>query len=317
MKRYLVTGGAGFIGSHLIESLLKQDNRVVNLDNFDGFYARAIKERNISEALKSPNYKLIEGSINDISKFQTKIGQIDVIVHLAAKAGVRPSIDKANEFFNTNVNGTIEILEYARRNKIGKVIYASSSSVYGVNTNIPWSVDDKDLKPISPYAASKVASENSCYVYSKLYDIEITALRFFTVFGPRQRPDLAIHKFVKSVINNDEIILFGTGNTSRDYTYVDDIVKGIEGAIRYQGYEKFNVFNLGNCTTVTLSELVEMIEKITKKKAIKVFKNEQPGDVPLTCANIDKSTKMLGYVPSTNLSQGIENFVQWFKKKNH
>lgn len=313
MKKVLITGGAGFIGSNLADSLLLQGYQVINIDNFHDFYDRKTKEANISNALKNPNYTLIEKDINDISSIEDELENIDVIVHLAARAGVRPSILDPLAYYHTNVNGTIQLLEFARRNNIKKFINASSSSVYGINANVPWQESDLNLLPISPYAASKIAAEKVCYVYSNLYNIQIVSLRFFTVFGPRQRPDLAIHKFVKAINDGKEIEIYGDGSTSRDYTYIDDILQGIMGAMNYNT-SNYEVFNLGNNHTVKLIDLIQIIENALNKKAIKVFKPEQAGDVGITNANVTKAHKMLNYKPATTIEEGIFNFTKWYKQ---
>jgi UDP-glucuronate 4-epimerase len=314
MKKVLITGGAGFIGSHVVDRLLSLGHTVTNIDNFHNFYDRKIKEANISEALKHPNYTLIEKDINEISSIETETKNADVIIHLAARAGVRPSILDPLAYYNTNVNGTIQLLEFARRNNIKKFINASSSSVYGVNKNTPWKEDDLDLLPISPYAASKIAAEKICYTYSQLYDINVVVLRFFTVYGPRQRPDLAIHKFVKAIDAGTSIEIYGDGGTSRDYTYIDDIVDGICSALNYEK-SKFEIFNLGNSATISLRALISQIEVNLNREAIKMFKDEQPGDVSITNADINKSAELLSYAPRISIQKGISEFVTWYKNQ--
>jgi UDP-glucuronate 4-epimerase len=313
MKKILVTGGAGFIGSHLCERLLAFGHKVVCLDNFESFYPRHTKEQNLSTSLKYKNFQLIEGSINDIEDFAPQIGDVNVIVHLAARAGVRPSIEKPIGYYETNVLGTMHMLEFARKHGVHKFINASSSSVYGINRNTPWREDDLDLQPISPYAASKVAAEKACFTYAHLYDIKITSLRFFTVFGPRQRPDLAIHKFTKAVLEGREIDIYGDGSTSRDYTYVDDIISGIISALDYEK-KGHTVFNLGNRQTVELTNLIRAIESACNREALKLFQPMQAGDVEITNADIDKARSELGYDPQTPLLTGIKNFVTWLNQ---
>ena len=249
----LLTGAAGFIGSSLADKLLASGHTVTGLDNYDGFYPREIKEQNISNAVNHPNFSFIEGDICDSTVWEKLDGhKFDQVIHLAAKAGVRPSMKNPIGYNETNIMGTTYLLEYARNNKVPKVIFASSSSVYGVNKNLPWSVDDKSLQPISIYASSKLSGEALCSLYQQHFGLKVIALRFFTVFGPRQRPDLAIHKFVKAIDNGQPIPVFGDGQTFRDYTYIEDIVSGIMGAMNYDNQE-FEIFNLGNTHTVSLT----------------------------------------------------------------
>ncbi|MBC7758529.1 MAG: GDP-mannose 4,6-dehydratase [Phormidesmis sp. FL-bin-119] len=311
-KRVLITGAAGFIGCNLIRSLL-QDGRyyIVGLDNFDAFYSRTEKEKNIASFFRDPNFLFYEGDIRNNSGLDV-LGDIDVIVHLAAKAGVRPSIKDPILYQEVNVGGTQNLLEFARRRKITQFVFASSSSVYGINKQIPWSEDDK-LMPISPYASTKLSCEMLGNVYSHLYGIRFLALRFFTVYGPGQRPDLAIHKFFKSIINGEAIPVFGDGSSSRDYTYVGDTVKGIEAAISYES-SNFEIINLGNHRSITLSDLILAIENSCGKKAIIDRQPDQQGDVPQTYADIQKAKKLLGYQPSTDLKTGLENFYSWYLK---
>ena len=309
-KRVLITGAAGFIGCNLIHSLL-QDGRyyVVGLDNFDAFYSRTEKEKNIASFFIDPNFLFYEGDIRNNSDLDA-LGNIDVIVHLAAKAGVRPSIKDPILYQEVNVGGTQNLLEFARRRNITQFVFASSSSVYGINEQIPWSEDDK-LMPISPYASTKLSCEMLGHVYSHLYGIRFLALRFFTVYGPGQRPDLAIHKFFKSILKGEAIPVFGDGSSSRDYTYVGDTVKGIEAAISYES-SNFEIINLGNHRSITLSDLILAIESSCGKKAIIDRQPDQQGDVPQTYADIQKAKKLLGYQPSTDLKTGLENFYSWY-----
>jgi len=311
--KILLTGAAGFIGSHLAEKLLAAGNEVTGVDNFDKFYAAAIKHNNISIALSSPLFRFIEADLCD-PLFWEGISdkKFDLIIHLAAKAGVRPSMIDPLEYTRVNVLGTTYLLEFARNKKIQKVIFASSSSVYGVNKDLPWSVDNKDLEPISVYAFSKKSGEELCALYQKYFGLKIIGLRFFTVFGPRQRPDLAIHKFVKAISEGGKVTLYGDGATFRDYTYIDDIVSGIMGAINYEA-DNFELFNLGNTHTVSLISLVNIIEDILGKKANIEYLPPQPGDVPYTWSDIEKSRKLLGYEPKTSIREGIERFINWYK----
>ena len=309
----LVTGGAGFIGSHLVDSLLGSGYDVTVLDNFDSFYERTLKERNIQHHRTHPRWRLIEADIRD-RELPAKLllhGPYDAVAHLAAKVAVRPSIEDPLAYQDVNVSGTQNLLEIARRMQIPRFIFASSSSVYGVNRQVPWTEDDAGLLPISPYASTKVSGELLGHVYSHLHDIRFVALRFFTVYGPRQRPDLAIHKFARLIAAGQSIPVFGDGSTRRDYTYVDDVVAGIRSALTYDksGYE---VINLGNSSTVTLLEMIREIEKGLGLPATIEWLPEQPGDVPQTWASVTKARGLLGYEPRTPFSEGIERFSQWF-----
>jgi UDP-glucuronate 4-epimerase len=318
LKTTLITGGAGFIGSSLIDKLLQENPQkaILNIDNFDPFYPREIKEQNMSEHLQFPNYQFIEANINSVADLQkaTDGVEIDCIVHLAAKAGVRPSIQDPQSYFQTNVMGTLNLLELAKEKGVKKFVFASSSSVYGKNPNVPWREDDLNLEPISPYAASKIAAEKVCQTYVHLYEMDIRALRFFTVYGPKQRPDLAIHKFFKLAMENKPIPFFGDGSTRRDYTYIDDIVQGIKGAIQYHG-SGFEVFNLGNHQTVSLKELVDAIGRVLGKEMLLDKQPKQEGDVDQTYANIDKAMSQLKYQPSTKLEKGLSEFYIWLQAK--
>jgi UDP-glucuronate 4-epimerase len=313
MKHYLVTGAAGFIGSHLAENLLQDESvMVTGLDNFDSFYPRSIKEKNLTSLLQSDRFHFIEGDIRDL-KWQEELKKsVDAIFHIAAKAGVLPSIKDPLQYESVNVNGTYQLLEFARKNHIKEFIFASSSSIYGVNENTPWRESDPVLKPISPYAATKVACELAGYTYSYLHNIRFIALRFFTVFGPRQRPDLAIHRFTKNISEGKPITMYGDGSTKRDYTYVGDIVNGIVAALNYRS-SLFEIINLGNNTPVTLRELITTIELSTGKKAIIEQLPEQPGDVPVTYADISKAGELLNYKPSVSLQEGINRFYEWYR----
>ncbi len=312
MRHILVTGGAGFIGSNLIRTLLLKNFKVTTIDNFDTFYPRDLKESNIADFRDNKNFNLIEGDIRNADDLESA-QNIDVIIHLAAKAGVRPSIKNPILYQDVNVSGTQNLLEYARKKGIKQFIFASSSSVYGVNANVPWH-EEEQLLPISPYASTKLSGEMLGHVYSHLYGIRFLALRFFTVYGPGQRPDLAIHKFFKSISQGNPIPVFGDGSTSRDYTFVADTIQGIVSAIDYDK-TNFEIINLGNHQTVTLSELITAIETVCGKKAIIDRQPEQPGDVPRTFANISKAQKLLNYSPSTELMEGLSAFYQWFKEK--
>ena len=313
MKHVLVTGGAGFIGSNLIRALLDIGNTKIScIDNFDDFYSARQKEWNIRSFRSDKNFKLIEGDIREAATFH-KIGDdVDTIVHLAAKAGVRPSINNPVLYLDVNIRGTQMLLEYAKLRSVKQFVFASSSSVYGINSNVPWQ-ENEHLMPISPYASTKLSGEMLGHVYSHLYGIRFLSLRFFTVYGPAQRPDLAIHKFFKSIINNQPIPVFGDGTSSRDYTYVGDTIKGIMAAIEYDS-SSFEIINIGNNKTVTLVELIRAIEKVCGMRAIIDHQPDQPGDVPRTCADISKAQQLLGYHPSTELSSGLVEFYSWFRE---
>lgn len=313
-KRVLITGAAGFIGSNLSNSLLQNGNyELIGLDNFDDFYSLEQKKKNLAPLTASADFRFVEGDIRNMDDLLS-LGEIDVIVHLAAKAGVRPSIQNPILYQDVNVAGTQNLLEFARKRNIKQFVFASSSSVYGINENVPWHEEEK-LMPISPYASTKLSCEMLGHVYSHLYGIRFLALRFFTVYGPAQRPDLAIHKFFNSIVKGQPIPVFGDGSTSRDYTFVKDTIKGIEAAINYDQSD-FEVINLGNHQTVTLSGLIEAIEKVCGKKAIIDRQPEQPGDVPRTFANITKAGKLLNYHPSTDLETGLRAFYDWYLKNN-
>jgi len=309
----LVTGAAGFIGSHLCERLTSQGWDVAGLDNFDPFYSEAVKRRNVAGLLSSGKFELVEGDIRDAECVRSILasGDIDIIVHLAAKAGVRPSIEDPLGYQDVNINGTMVMLESAVKAGIKKFVFASSSSVYGNNEKVPFSETDNVDFPISPYAATKKAGELLCHTYSHLYGIDMTCLRFFTVYGPRQRPDLAIHKFARLIEAGEAIPVFGDGSMSRDFTYIDDIVDGVVAAMeRCSGYE---IYNLGESRPVRLDELIAAIEKALGKKAIINRLPEQPGDVKLTYADVTKAQKELGYSPKTEFSAGLARFVRWLR----
>lgn len=322
MRTILVTGGAGFIGSHLCEALLKGGNKVLVIDNFNNYYYPAIKMNNIEEVKQTcrdnnidlDNFKVFEGDIRD-TKFLMEIftNKIDLIMHLAAMAGVRPSIQDPALYYDVNITGTVNLLEKCRENNIKQFVFASSSSVYGNNEKVPFAEGDRVDNPISPYAATKKSGELLCHTYHHLFDMNIACLRFFTVYGPRQRPDLAIHKFTKLIVEDKAIPFYGDGSTSRDYTYVEDIVSGIVASINYVNTENkvFDVFNLGGDKTVSLVEMVETIENALGKKAELNKMPMQPGDVNRTCADIMHSKEILGYNPQTSFKDGIKKFVDW------
>lgn len=310
MKRILLTGGAGFIGSTLAENLLNEGNHVTVIDNFSNFYDPEIKEKNIIPLLKFSTFNLHRFDIINKDYLFENIDKHDVIIHIAAKAGVRPSILDPLGYEEVNVKGTINLLEFAKHHNIKQFVFASSSSVYGTNPNIPWLEDSKLDYIISPYAGTKRSGEIQGKIYSHLYDIRFIALRLFTVFGPKQRPDLAINKFTKLILQDKAITLYGKGNTIRDYTYVDDIVSAFKSAIDYTKSE-FEIINIGNNKPISLIELVNNLEDILGTKPKIIFKKEQPGDVPKTYANINKAKRLLGYEPKTSIKDGLNKFKIW------
>ncbi len=310
----LVTGGDGFIGSHLVDRLLTSDvEQITVVDDLNDFYTPEIKRANILQHLADSRYKLAELDIRDRAALERVVqqNQIDCIVHLAARAGVRPSLSEPELYSETNINGTLNLLELARHNNIKQFVFGSSSSVYGINAKVPFSEDDPIRQPISPYAATKGAGELLCHTYSHLYGIRCVCLRFFTVYGPRQRPDLAIHKFAKLISEGKPIPVFGDGTTRRDYTYVDDIIAGVTASIEYERSD-YEVFNLGESRTVELRELIELLEKELDRHAVIDRQPPQPGDVPQTFADIEKARRLLDYNPQTQIEEGIHRFVEWF-----
>ncbi len=308
----LITGGAGFIGSTLADKLLEKNNKIVVIDNFNDYYSPKLKEKNIKHNLDNKNYKLYRGDICDknlLSKIFEE-NKIDVVVHIAASAGVRPSIENPLSYVKNNIEGTVNILEVMKRKNVQRIVFASSSSIYGNCKEEIFSEDLKVSEPISPYAASKSACEQFLYTYSKLFDIQVVALRFFTVFGPRQRPDLAIRKFIDLIKENKPIPVYGDGTTIRDYTYVDDIVDGIIGAINYND-TPYEIINLGGGAPVSLNEMISTIEKVLNKKATIEHLPMQLGDVNKTAADITKAKKLLNYNPKTSFKEGIIKFIEW------
>jgi UDP-glucuronate 4-epimerase len=315
VKNILVTGGAGFIGSHLVDHLLNEGGWTVTVvDDFNDFYSPEIKRANVAEHLRHANYHLTELDIRDLSALKRlfAVVKFDVIVHLAARAGVRPSLSEPLLYTETNVVGTQNLLELARRHGIRQFVFGSSSSVYGINAKMPFAEDDPIFHPISPYAATKAAGELLCHTYSHLYAIRCVCLRFFTVYGARQRPDLAIHKFAKLIIQGKPIQVFGDGTSRRDYTYIDDIIQGVRSAIDYDK-SQYEVFNLGESETTELGELIRLLERSLDMQATIDRQPNQPGDVPTTYAEISKSREMLGYNPTTKIADGIPKFVEWFR----
>jgi UDP-glucuronate 4-epimerase len=336
----LVTGAAGFIGSHLCERLLSDGWTIVGVDNFDDFYDPRIKRQNIGECLKNKNFRLIEADIRDSAAMDKAVSAcpeqgrrngIDIIVHLAARAGVRPSIAQPLLYADVNVNGTVVLLEAAKKHKINKFIFGSSSSVYGNNKKVPFSESDNVDFPISPYAATKKAGELICHTYHHLYGINIICLRFFTVYGPRQRPDLAIHKFTKLIEQDKPIPIFGNGTMMRDFTYIDDIIDGVVAAMKRLLSHRsrlsavasakaegtghgFTIYNLGESRPIKVNDLVVQIEKALGKKAKKQYLPLQPGDVERTYADVTKAIKELGYNPRTTIERGLAKFVKWLRQ---
>jgi UDP-glucuronate 4-epimerase len=311
--KILITGAAGFIGSHTCESLIKNGNSIIGVDNFDPFYSFKLKELNLEQLNQNSNFRFYKADIRD-DKALNQIfssNQVDVVIHLAAKAGVRPSIKAISEYYDVNINGTISLLESMRKNGIKKMLFASSSSIYGNNEKVPFSEDDRVDNPISPYASTKKSGELLCHVYNHLYNFDITCLRFFTVYGPRQRPDLAIHKFTKLIQENKPIPFYGDGSSSRDYTYIEDIVNGISCALNH--LEGYKIYNLGESKVITLKKLVEVIETILGKKALLNQLPMQQGDVSRTFADISKARAEIGYNPAHDFETGVKKFVDWFK----
>jgi len=306
----LITGAAGFIGSHLTERLLKDGWTVVGVDSFDTFYDPQIKRDNIAGPLSNPAFRLVEADIRDRAAMEQAVEpDTDVIVHLAARAGVRPSIAEPALYADVNINGTVVLLEVARQRGTPKFIFASSSSVYGNNRKVPFSETDNVDFPISPYAATKKAGELICHTYHHLHGTAITCLRFFTVYGPRQRPDLAIHKFARLMEAGKPIPVYGDGSMMRDFTYIDDIVNGVVAATdRCAGYE---VYNLGESRPISVSDLIAELEHALGKKAIRQYLPVQPGDVERTYADVAKAQTHLGYKPSTDIRTGLARFANW------
>jgi UDP-glucuronate 4-epimerase len=311
--RLLVTGAAGFIGSSLSERLIAQGAEIIGLDNFDPYYDPAIKRGNLTALQKSPGFRLIEGDIRDRAVLErvASEGSFDGIVHLAARAGVRPSLLEPELYVDVNLSGTMELLEWARRHEVPKFVFASSSSVYGEREGAAFREDDNVDHPVSPYAATKKAGELICYTHHHLYGLAIACLRFFTVYGPRQRPEMAIHKFTRAIDEGQAIEVYGDGTARRDFTYIDDIVSGCVAA--FENASKYHIYNLGNNRTVEVLEVIRLIEKHLGKKAEIRFLDPQPGDVSLTRADTSLPRKELGYDPQTPIEEGIEKFVHWYK----
>jgi UDP-glucuronate 4-epimerase len=321
-RHVLLTGGAGFIGSHVAEALLRQGAELTIADNLDSFYSPASKRANLEEVRRVGRYTFEEVDICHFERLRQLFAGLkpEVVVHLAARAGVRPSIEQPRLYEQVNVAGALNLLELCREFQVDRFIFGSSSSVYGATSRAPFSEDQVELRPVSPYAATKLAGEMLCYTYSHLFALPIVCLRFFTVYGPRQRPDLAIHKFTMLIEKGAPLPIFGDGSTGRDYTYVDDIVAGVLAAIQLdygsrEGRPSFEIFNLGNSHPVELTDLVNLLEAATGRKAIRQHLPLQAGDVPLTWADISKAGRMLGYRPCTRMEEGLKRFVAWYRAR--
>jgi UDP-glucuronate 4-epimerase len=314
-KKILVTGAAGFIGSHLCEKLIRLGYKVSGIDNFDPFYPRHYKEKNIEKLINDPSFEFIEGDLGNWQELEKFKEVPDVVIHLAAKAGVQPSLSAPSDYIRTNILLTNNLLEWMRQRKVQKLIFASSSSVYGNTKNVPFNESQDVDHPVSPYAFTKRSCELMNYTYHKLYGFDIINLRFFTVYGERQRPDLAIHKFIDKIINNQPVHLYGDGSTSRDYTYWEDTITGIVASLNYIEKEKgvFDLINLGNSKPVMLRELVTKIATALGLEPQIIYEDKKPGDVDITFADINKARNLLGYSPQISLEAGLMNFVNWFK----
>jgi len=314
--KILITGCAGFIASHLTELFLDKGHTVIGLDNFDPFYVKEQKIKNLQAAQNHKNFSFYEADIRNSKDLTTIPTDIEFVIHLASKSGVRPSIQSPKEYLETNITGTLNLLEWVKAHEIGKMIYASSSSVYGNNKKTPFAESDNVDEPISPYAFSKKACELLTYNYHHLYNIDVLNLRFFTVYGPRQRPDLAIRKFVELILHDKPIHLFGDGSSARDYTFVQDTINGVFNAFTYLNSKNkvYDIINLGNSKPVKLTELVNCIYEVLNKKPNLIYEPMQPGDVDITYADITKARNLLNYNPSTDLKTGITKFVEWYKE---
>lgn len=311
-KKILVTGGAGFIGSSLSQRLVEMEEEVIAFDNFNSFYSPLIKRRNIEQLINKKNFKLIEGDILDTKLVESVLMEykVDTVVHLAALAGVRPSIEEPFVYQKVNIEGTLNLLQLSCKYNIERFVFASSSSVYGNNTKLPAKEDDPTMEPVSIYGATKKAGELLCYTYYHLYRLNITCLRYFTVYGPRQRPDMAIHKFTRLIYRGEPVPMYGDGSSIRDYTYIEDIIDGTVRAIeRCSGYE---IYNLGRGETVKLIDLINIIGESLGQKPIINQLPPQPGDVDATFADISKAKTELGYNPQTSIDKGVEEFVKWY-----
>ncbi len=314
--RVLITGGAGFIGSHVAQQLIHQGHEIAIVDDLNDFYSPDLKIANLREVRQAGWFRFYEEDIRDESAMRDVFSAVrpEAVIHLAARAGVRPSLEQPLLYESVNVRGTLVLLEQSRMSGVSKFLFASSSSVYGNEDQVPYSEDRSRNLPISPYAATKLAGEKLCFTYSHLYGLSAICLRFFTVYGPRQRPDLAIRKFIGAIGRGEPIPVFGDGSTSRDYTYVNDTVQGIVAALFHDA--RFDVFNLGNSSPIRLIDLIRLIERAVGREAIIRWKPEQPGDVRTTYADITKARTLLGYRPATAIDAGIEAFVNWHETSN-
>jgi UDP-glucuronate 4-epimerase len=318
--KILLTGGAGFIGSHVAEALLRRGTQLTIVDALDDFYSPQRKRANLEEVRRGGEFQFEQADICDLDRMREifAAARPDAVIHLAARAGVRPSIEQPQLYERVNVGGTLNLLELCREFRVPRFVFGSSSSVYGADSPVPFSEEQATLRPISPYAATKMAGELLAYTYAHVWGLQIVCLRFFTVYGPRQRPDLAIHRFTALVEAGEALPIFGDGSTARDYTYVDDIVAGVLAALDYKFGERagggaFEVFNLGNSSPVRLDELVAAIEKATGRTAARRAMPMQVGDVPITWADISRAEKMLGYRPQVPLAEGLKRFAEWFR----
>lgn len=318
-KRVLLTGGAGFIGSHVAEGLVRGGAELTIVDNLDDFYSPAWKKSNLEEIRRAGKYEFAQADIRIPERMREVMARAkpDAVIHLAARAGVRPSIERPVLYEQVNIGGTVNLLELSREFGVRKFVFGSSSSVYGATSHTPFSEEQGDLRPISPYGATKLSGEALCYTYAHLYGISMMCLRFFTVYGPRQRPDLAIHKFTALIEAGKPVPMFGDGSAGRDYTYVADTAAGVLAALEYEPPQAskhvYEIFNLGNSRPVKLTELVQFIEDATGRRAIREQKASQPGDVPITWADISKSSRILGFRPSTPIEEGLKKFVDWYR----
>lgn len=317
LKRVLVTGAAGFIGSWLTERLLERGDEVVGLDNFDPFYDRAIKEQNLEIAREHAAFRMVEGDLRDRADVSALFGdgEFDAVVHLAAKAGVRPSLADPAGYYETNLVGTSNLLEEMREAGCRRLVFASSSSVYGNNRKVPFHEDDRVDAPISPYAATKKAGEDLCHVYHAVHGFSILALRFFTAYGPRQRPEMAIHAFTRWLFAGEPIPVFGDGSMERDFTYIDDVVDGVVSAVdRVLGADAFDIVNLGESEPIRLSRLVAALERATGREAVIDRRAVPPGDVDRTFADVSRARDLLGYEPRVGIDEGLRRFVEWYRQ---
>ena len=313
--KVLVTGGAGFIGSHLVSRLLDLGHQVVCIDNFDDYYAPRTKRQNLASALKYTNFRLVEGDILDRPLVKELLSERhDVLIHLAGRAGVRPSLERPDQYAKVNVEGTLNLLDASRSGHVGHFVFGSSSSVYGLSQSVPYREDDRHLQPASPYGASKLAAEVFCETFHRLYDLPLTCLRFFTVYGPRQRPDMAIHRFARLIQEGMPVPMYGDGTTRRDYTYIDDVIDGIVRAMEQpRGYQ---VYNLAAGEPIALRNLISTMQRALGKEARVSELPVQPGDVPITFASIERAMRHLGYTPRTKVEEGVTRFVEWFRAQH-